>query len=150
MNWAKNIPIPEYHAVVLVIGLGLHFWPFTELSFNTGYGSITAGIVLVASAVLITVWSVVSFGREASDQPSRLRTTGPYGISRNPMYLSWSLMILGLGFVVGSWWLLGAAALATAVTHFRVIPGEERFLAERFGDEYVNYQRQVPRWLWRL
>ncbi|MCI0776365.1 MAG: isoprenylcysteine carboxylmethyltransferase family protein, partial [Chloroflexi bacterium] len=62
----------------------------------------------------------------------------------------WSLAILGPGFFVGSWWLLSAAPLAAAVTHYRVVAGEERFLSERFGDEYESYRRTVRRWLWPL
>ena len=147
MNWAKNFPIPEYHLALLIIGLGLHFWPSTELSFATGNIPTVVGLLCVISALAISLWSAVAFGEDASDQPSRLRTTGPYRISRNPMYLSWSLMIVGLSCIVGSWWLLGTASLATVVTHYRVIRSEERFLVERFGDEYESYRRKVPRWL---
>ena len=150
MNWAKNFPIPGYHVALLIIGLGLHFWPSTELSFATGNIPTVVGLLCVISALAISLWSALAFGEDASVRPSNLRTVGPYRISRNPMYLSWSLLIFGLGFIVGSWWLFGASLLATVVTHYRVIAAEERFLVERFGDDYENYRREVPRWLWLL
>ena len=66
------------------------------------------------------------------------------------MYLGWTLAILGPGFFVGSLWLLVAAPLAAVVTQFRAVVGEEKILAERFGQEYEVYRRAVRRWLWPL
>lgn len=146
-NKMKNFPIPEYHLALLVLGFVPNFWSKTTLSFTTGYGSTIAGFLCVFLAVTISVWSTASFGGDATEQPRALRVDGPYRFSRNPMYVGWTLLIIGFGLLMGSWWLLGAAISAAVVTHYRVVPGEEKFLLTRFGQEYEAYRRAVPRWL---
>ena len=146
----KNFPIPGYHLALLVVALVLNFWSSTSLSFPAGYVSKVAGYLCVILAVAISVWSTASFGRDTIAQSPTLRVDGPYRITRNPMYVGWTLLIIGVGLFMGSWWLLGAALLATIVTHYRVVLGEEMFLIERFGDEYEDYRRTVRRWLWPL
>ena len=149
-NWIRNFPIPGYHLAFLVVGLGLHIWLGDVFSFTTGWVSTVAGTLCVLLGLVISFWSTISFGQDATAQPTTLHTDGPYRFSRNPMYLGWTLAILGPGFFAGSWLLLGAATLAAVVTHYRVVAGEERFLSERFGDEYETYRRAVRRWLWPL
>jgi len=78
--------------------------------------------------------------------PDRLVTEGPYGWTRNPMYLGHVIFMIGVAVLFQSW--LGAA-LAVARTiwfHLRVLR-DERGLAERFGEPYVTYTRRVKRWV---
>lgn len=78
--------------------------------------------------------------------PERLVATGPYGLTRNPMYLGHIIFLLGVTLTLTS--LL--AALITGATalwfHLRVLSDEKK-LAERFGDPYCNYTRKVKRWI---
>jgi protein-S-isoprenylcysteine O-methyltransferase Ste14 len=74
-------------------------------------------------------------------------TTGPYRLTRNPIYLAFSLLQLGLALLVGSWWLLATLVLAFALMHWIVVPREERYLEARFGNEYRRYKTSVRRWL---
>lgn len=149
-NWLRNFPIPEYHLVFLVVGLVLNFWSSTSLSSPEGYVSKAAGSLCVILALFIAAWATTSFGNDTTAQSPTLRVDGPYGITRNPMYVSWTLLIAGVGLFLASWWLLGGALAAAAVTHYRVIPGEETSLVGRFGDEYEEYRRAVRRWVWPL
>jgi protein-S-isoprenylcysteine O-methyltransferase Ste14 len=73
--------------------------------------------------------------------------SGPYRFSRNPIYLAFSLLVLGLACVLNSLWLLGTLAAAVSVMSFVVIPREERYLERRFGGEYLDYKAKVRRWL---
>jgi protein-S-isoprenylcysteine O-methyltransferase Ste14 len=75
--------------------------------------------------------------------------TGPYRWSRNPIYLSFSLLQLGVAFWVNSLWLLVTLIPAVALMSFVVIPREreEQYLETRFGSDYLSYKASVRRWL---
>jgi len=73
--------------------------------------------------------------------------TGPYRLSRNPMYLAAMLVHLGIGIGTGSAWVLVSLAPAVVMAHFLAIIPEENYLARKFGDEYRSYKASVRRWL---
>jgi protein-S-isoprenylcysteine O-methyltransferase Ste14 len=78
--------------------------------------------------------------------PQRLVSTGLYAYTRNPMYLSHIIFLIGLTLTLKSW----LAALITIGTsiwfHSRVV-GDEKKLIERLGEPYVVYLSQVKRWI---
>ena len=73
--------------------------------------------------------------------------TGPYRYSRNPIYLAFSLLQLGVAFWVNSLSILATLMPATALISFVVIPREERYLERRFPEAYLPYKASVRRWL---
>lgn len=78
--------------------------------------------------------------------PDRLVTSGPYALSRNPMYLGHMLFTLGLALVFRS--PVGAALVMERARRFqRRVRVDERRLEQIFGDEYRNYSRRVKRWI---
>lgn len=80
---------------------------------------------------------------------TELTTTGPYGYTRNPLYLG--SLILGAGFAVAAWnWIIAAIMVAIFIAiYIPVIRSEEAFLRQTFAG-YDDYARQVPRLLPRL
>jgi len=85
-------------------------------------------------------------GPGMDNPPERLVTSGPFALCRNPMYLGHLIFLAGLALSLRSW--VGAAlALGTAVwLQFRV-RRDERRLAERFGEPYMQYCSRVKRWI---
>jgi hypothetical protein len=78
--------------------------------------------------------------------PERLVSTGPYAYTRNPMYLGHVIYLTGLTLTLRSWF---GAALIVAVAiwfHSRVL-GDEKKLADRLGQSYVEYIKSVKRWV---
>jgi protein-S-isoprenylcysteine O-methyltransferase Ste14 len=73
--------------------------------------------------------------------------TGPYRFSRNPIYLAFSLLQLGIALWVNSLWLVLTLLVAVAIMSLVVIPREERYLEARFPSEYHSYKASVRRWL---
>jgi protein-S-isoprenylcysteine O-methyltransferase Ste14 len=73
--------------------------------------------------------------------------TGPYRFSRNPIYLAFSLLQLGIAVWLNSWWLVATLAAAVALVHYIVIQREEQYLEARFGAEYRDYKVAVRRWM---
>ena len=72
-------------------------------------------------------------------------TAGVYRFSRNPMYASFSLVLLGMAIAAQSV-LLGSLWLLSAVFAHLLILGEERYCTERYGESYREYMRKVPRY----
>jgi protein-S-isoprenylcysteine O-methyltransferase Ste14 len=75
---------------------------------------------------------------------SALSTTGAYSIVRHPLYLGNTLVALGLACFPGVWYLPVIVALASLVYHERIAAREERFLDERFGDDFRRWADHVP------
>lgn len=73
--------------------------------------------------------------------------SGPYRISRNPIYLAFALLQLGIATWVNSGWLVVTLVAGVALIVAVVIPREERYLEERFGATYLDYKASVRRWL---
>ena len=81
--------------------------------------------------------------------PDHLVSTGPYAYTRNPMYLGHIIFLTGLTLTFQSWF---AALITVAVAlwfHVRVL-GDEKELASRLGEPYLDYTRSVKRWIPRL
>lgn len=76
----------------------------------------------------------------------RLVTSGIYRYTRNPMYLGHIIFLTGLALTLRSV-LAALFALGTAAWfHYRVL-GEERRMIELYGDAYLDYMKQVKRWI---
>jgi protein-S-isoprenylcysteine O-methyltransferase Ste14 len=73
--------------------------------------------------------------------------SGPYRLSRNPIYLAFSLLLLSLALWIDTVWLLLALGVAMGLMNFVVIPREERYLEARFPAEYIRCKASVRRWL---
>lgn len=113
-----------------------------------------AGLALLAAGLIGLLWCVRDFyvagkGTLAPwSPPERLVVVGLYRYSRNPMYVAVTLILLGWALSFGSLELLGYAAIVVVAFHLRVVLGEERWLAETFGEQWDRYAHRVPRWLW--
>lgn len=81
------------------------------------------------------------------EPPKKLVRAGLYKFTRNPMYLGIFSLILGGFFIFGHLLLLAYAFLFLVFFHFYVVFIEEPRLRERFGREYIDYMKLVPRWM---
>lgn len=72
---------------------------------------------------------------------------GPFRFTRNPMYLALCLLQFALGFFLNDWITLLFAIPVILTLYYGVILREERYLTAKFGEPYVEYKRQVRRWL---
>ena len=105
-------------------------------------------MAVIAGAVALGSWAVASASRAGAtvDRTDKLVRTGAFAVSRNPMYLAWSLGLLGLAVLMRSVWLLVGAAAASMAVHREVLR-EEHALERAFGDEYRAYRAATPRYL---
>lgn len=127
--------------------------PWLVLRPRTGAAFRPIAIGPLAAGVVLLPWCVREFhvsGRGTLAPwapPERLVVSGPYRVSRNPMYAAVTLILVGWALACGSraLWLY-AVAVAVAF-HLRVVLGEEPWLARRHGAEWDAYRKRVPRWL---
>ena len=134
----------------IALGLVLHLvWP-ARLVPPAVSTSIGAMVTLLAVALFLS--AVRTLRAAGTPIPGNRPTTtivrsGPYRFSRNPIYLAFSLLQLGLSFWLNSLALLITLIPAVALMWLVVIPREERYLEARFPSEYLPYKVSVRRWL---
>jgi protein-S-isoprenylcysteine O-methyltransferase Ste14 len=108
--------------------------------------------LLVALAAALFAYSIRQFRMAGTPVPGNKPTTaiirtGPYRFSRNPIYLAFFALHLGLAMWVDSLWLVATLIVSVAIIAVVVVPCEERYLTGRFGAEYLTYKASVRRWL---
>lgn len=142
---AAFLALPGMVAFVLPVWIGI----------SGGYGVryVIAAAVLLALGTTLLLWCVREFylaGRGTLapwDPPQHLVTSGPYRISRNPMYLGVDLILAGWCTLWSSRTLLIYTALVMIGFHLRVLLVEEPWARRRFGAQWDAYRARVPRWL---
>ena len=82
-----------------------------------------------------------------SERTTAIIRPGPYRFSRNPIYVSFILLVFGLSVWPNNLWLLLTLVPAVALIAIVVIPQEERFLERNFHEPYASYKATVRRWL---
>jgi protein-S-isoprenylcysteine O-methyltransferase Ste14 len=105
------------------------------------------GILFHLIGAIIGSWSFKTFRLRATiGLGDELITEGPYQYSRNPQYLGDILHILGYLLLTNSWmtWIIGALGI---VLNILAPYTEEPWLEEKFGDVYLEYKYNVPRFL---
>jgi len=113
---------------------------------------IGAPIALAGTALTIAaskVFERLGTNIVTTADPDRLVTTGPFAVSRNPMYLGFVVLLAGAAIVVGSpWAIIGPAGFFAAAERW-YIPFEERRAAAVLGSPYEQYRAKVRRWIGR-
>jgi protein-S-isoprenylcysteine O-methyltransferase Ste14 len=148
-----RIPPPLLFVATFFAGLGLQrLAPLTVHSSSVERAGHLIGLGLVICGALLALACLGMFlAARTTLKPfgaaSRLITRGPYRFTRNPMYLSLTLVYLGLvGMLVQPWPLL-LLPLPVAILNMIVIPFEEARLREVFGGVFQEYCANVRRWL---
>jgi len=125
--------------------------PHIGISLSTGFR--TPGIILVAIGAFLVlacagVFIMRGHGTPAIfDAPRAFVAVGPYRYVRNPMYIGGLMILVGLGFYLGSVAILLLALLLSFLVHFFVLFYEEPTLRRQFGRSYEEYLRSVRRWI---
>lgn len=101
-----------------------------------------AGVVLIFLGIVGRLWSTLYIGGRKS---AMVVTSGPYSITRNPLYLFSAIAAAGVGAQVGSLTTMVAFFALCAIAFHFVILREEKFLSATFGEPYDAYCKRVPR-----
>ncbi len=143
-------PPPIVYFVCLVVGLGLDYlWP---LPFLPPWIQYSVGFTVIASSFLLFGLVLREFSKfETSIDPYKPTTeiisTGPFGYSRNPVYVSMTMLIFGIAIAVDGLFILVMAIPAVLIIHYFVVLREETYLERKFGKDYQLYKAAVRRWV---
>jgi protein-S-isoprenylcysteine O-methyltransferase Ste14 len=123
-------------------------WPRWQFAGGRVLGSVLALAGILVYAYCSGLFSRVGKGTPVPlEPPEHLVIEGFYRFSRNPMYVAQVAYLLGLFAYRGELSLALYAAIFAAAIHTSVVRTEEPELRQRFGEEYVRYMREVPRWI---
>jgi len=139
-------------ASLLFIGVAFFWRPVRGVAWDIhgwAAGVVWAGEI---AGIALTAWSAAALGiLELSGVrppkhvgPEDLRSDGPYGLVRHPIYFAWLLLVWSVPFMNGT--RLSFAAISTLYLVV-AIPFEERSLVAHFGPAYAKYQKKVR---WRM
>src|SRR5262245_12692807 len=110
------------------------------------------GALLISTGLMLALWAFTMFRRARTsvipNQPaSHLVRTGPYRHTRNPMYVSLTLVYFGVALFFDQMWPLVLLPVVLLALRLLVIAREEAYLGRAFGDAYTEYTHEVRRWL---
>ena len=145
-----TFPPPFIYLIGLLLGIGVN--RLIPLPFLPGHLVWLVGGAFIVAWLAVMIPAVTSFGRAKTPiNPTKpvtaLVTTGIFGITRNPMYVSLALLYLGIACITNSLWAIIFLIPVLMIVRVAVIAREERYLDSKFGDEYRRYKSKVRRWL---
>lgn len=115
-------------------------------------GTRIVGILLIIIALGIDLWAMRTLHEaHTTILPNRgskyLVAHGPFGFSRNPIYVANMVLLVGMGCLSQNAWFLLLAPVDGVMTHFLAIRREENHLLAKFGYQFEAYCRKVRRWI---
>ena len=146
--------------IEITLKIATYLLPIAQI-FSIVFYNGTAHIALRIVGVVITALGVVAFilsvlqmkdnwrAGVAKEDKTSLVTNGIYSISRNPAFLGFDLMYIGILFTFFNVYLCFATAFALVFFHLQIVNVEEDFLVEAFGNEYIAYRKKVCRYIGR-
>lgn len=137
---------------ILMLGLiGTCYWTGWGPAILPAPGRWT-GVGLFVLGLAMTIIANRHFRRVQTNiytyrDPNILVTDGLFAVSRNPMYLGFSLSLIGAALLANEWLALLPAGFFIAVSHFHYIPFEEGAAERVFEDDWRAYKARVRRWI---
>ncbi len=142
---------PVILLVLFLAGLALHL-AFSMRFLPEGWVQLAIGVPLIGLAGALVSWAARTMTRAGTDISTATPTTaitmdGPYGLSRNPMYLAMATLYAGLAIAINGVLIIVLLPVLLGILSVGVIAREERYLERKFGEEYLRYKARVRRWL---
>lgn len=148
--------IPLWLAVWLLWGRGVRVTWLNDRLFPWAPWGFWIAALITALGLLFAVWARIHLGRNWSSvvtikEGHELIDTGPYALVRHPIYTGLLVAFVGSAVALGEW--RGVLAVLVAWAAFwRKLRVEERWMTERFGEQYLAYCKRVPAlvpvWKW--
>jgi protein-S-isoprenylcysteine O-methyltransferase Ste14 len=149
-----RIPPPLLIVVCLVVGWGLDWgrsWLILPATRWCAPRVALSGALILLGLGLIGYCAWQFKRAQTSIEPwratSSIITDGPYRYSRNPIYLAFAISGSGIALAFNTGWMLLSVLAFVLIAKKLVIEREEKYLERKFGEAYLNYQRQTRRWL---
>jgi protein-S-isoprenylcysteine O-methyltransferase Ste14 len=151
---ADHADVKIHPPVLMLLHVGAAFltnW-LIPLPLAAPRGWETFGLALGFIGFLLGAAAAVEFGRAHTTlnphgAVSKLVTTGIYRFTRNPIYLGFVLITVGVPLALNNFWGIAFTPLLVIFFNALVVRHEEAYLQKKFGDEYAGYKSRVRRWV---
>lgn len=138
---------------LVIAGIGIEMLKPKPFFGDGQRGVQILGLLLIAAGVGFRAWATGCAGRHTRskeiDAPL-LVTFGPFSYLRNPIYAGTICLGIGMVLLIGDFLGLILAGVAFLILYLAIVPAEEAFLSQQFGEEYERYKAAVPRFFPRL
>jgi protein-S-isoprenylcysteine O-methyltransferase Ste14 len=141
---------PTYFSLALIVMILLHFLLPVVRIVPSPWNAI--GVIFLPAGLLFLLTSDQSFHRAGTTvkpfvESTVLVTQGVFRYSRNPMYLGFSTLLAGAAFLLGSLMPFVVVLVFAILMDRLFVTAEEKMLADKFGQSYLDYKRRVRRWI---
>ena len=149
--WFPIAPIMVVVFIYFLLLLSRHILSWLDLSTYIGiplYIRYTGGIALIIIGLIFFIWGFIRLKPAAAiGFAKKLRNTGVYGLTRNPMYFGVNAAFCGTGLLLDNLSVIIAALVWSLLNYLSVILWEEKQMNSKFGEEYLEYKERVPRFI---
>jgi protein-S-isoprenylcysteine O-methyltransferase Ste14 len=146
----RRIMPTTYFIILLLLSIVFHFvFPLLKFIFSPynylGFGLIIFGIIM-------NLWTDSLFKKKQTtvkpyEMPNFFVTSGPFKLSRHPMYLGMMSILLGVAIFLGSLITFAFPIIFIIIMEKLFIPLEEKNLEKKFCNQYIDYKKRVRRWI---
>ncbi len=145
-----KFPPPIVFILFMLIAYVIHYMVTIEVGNMSLILYLGSFFVMLGFAVLLV--ASISFKRhQTSIKPwkptTQIISSGLFSYSRNPIYLSFCIVTIGVGLILNSLWVTLSFIPSIIVIFYNVIQKEEKYLENKFGQDYLLYKEKVRRWL---
>lgn len=139
-----------YFIILLLSSPGCHFvFPILRFIFPPYH---YLGLGLIIFGIIINLWTDSLFKQKQTtvkpyEIPNIFVVSGPFKLSRHPMYLGMVSILLGAAIFLGSLIAFAFPLIFVMIMERRFIPLEEKNLEKKFGNQYIDYKKRVRRWI---
>ena len=149
---AIRIPPPLFFFACLGFGLLLEYlFPIHLMRLSLILRVIVGGpFILISGYFALSAFLVLIKNKTPFDTAKPTVTiakNGSFRFSRNPLYLSLLLLLFGIAVLSYSLWLFITIPILFVLFLFNAVKPEERYLSQKFGEEYSDYKAKVRRWI---
>ncbi len=102
----------------------------------------TVGIIIYLFGIIPYIIAMANYAATPLNEPV---VQGVYKVSRNPMYFFSSIIITGMGIACVSWLMILLAIIYISINHLNIL-SEEKFCFSKYGESYLQYTKNVPRY----
>lgn len=139
-----------YFIILLLLSILIHFiYPLVNI---VPYPYNLIGVILIITGIVITlITNYILLKKKTSikpfETPDVIITSGPFKLSRNPIYLGMTIALFGVETVLGSLSPCIFPLIFVIIINRLIIPVEEKDLENKFGEKYLDYKTKVRRWI---
>ena len=145
-----RVPVPVLtilHLILAILLRRLLPLPIAVPAFIQWLGLVVAALGFVLGVLALREFQRARAAYDPKKAASSFVTTGIYHYTRNPVYLGFVLILIGLALSMGTYWGIVLAWPLTVFMNNLVVKPEEINLERRFKNQFLEYKARVRRWL---